>query len=242
MKIISNFHDYYDSVLAYGVDEKRLFLRHPQEVTFDVRSMIEPIFDQGIPRLTWSRERITIEPRFLFFCGSLYIYYYLSTIEKMKRVESFAWSVGEIETFVKEYCDGRYYDKFHSKNQKKQRYHFSGRRYLFNGEFTKESFEDVLKPRSIDMDIFLQFQTPIINVKSSDRNEFGEITTNTCLKDIGFAKVKDPFTAFVELESFLSDRICSPREGEMIKIDDKIMAAKKGFGHKYAFRKEPGGK
>ena len=58
------------------------------------------------------------------------------------------------------------------------------------------------------------------------------------LKHYDFVKMVDPYTAYQEMEMYLSG-VFGGNYPECVEISDEQMKIKKGFGHKYAFKKEP---
>lgn len=62
------------------------------------------------------------------------------------------------------------------------------------------------------------------------------ITKNPILQDWGFQKWCDPYTAWHKLDRFLSNQ--AKDEPLPITVDDKHLAAAKGFGKKYDFRRK----
>jgi len=65
-----------------------------------------------------------------------------------------------------------------------------------------------------------------------------EIVVDPPLVDYGFPKLVDPFTAWQELSMYIGNNLAQERQGND-DISDDDMASMKGFGHKYAFRREP---
>jgi hypothetical protein len=64
------------------------------------------------------------------------------------------------------------------------------------------------------------------------------VRANPLLKDYQFYKVFDPFFAFQELHMFIGG-VLGEAHPPMAQVSDEVMKVKKGFGHKYAFKKEP---
>lgn len=61
------------------------------------------------------------------------------------------------------------------------------------------------------------------------------LITNPNLSNFKFQKIKDPFTAFNEIESFISERLIGRMESP--ELDDKGKIVSKGFDLKTSFRK-----
>lgn len=64
------------------------------------------------------------------------------------------------------------------------------------------------------------------------------VIRNPRLDDYDVKTICDPYTAFQEIYQYISG-VLGGRFPETVEINDKELAKKKGFGHKYAFRKEP---
>jgi hypothetical protein len=56
------------------------------------------------------------------------------------------------------------------------------------------------------------------------------------LKDYGFDRIKDSFTAFQEISMYLSNILVEQKE--VVKVEDNVRIEKHGFDLKKSFRKE----
>ena len=75
MRIVSDFHDYYDAVQATGQDQTLVYLRTRKEVELDRNSFPFPVFG-GTP---WTnvnyrsgRKGVTVVQSVVGFCGKVY--------------------------------------------------------------------------------------------------------------------------------------------------------------------------
>jgi len=229
MKIISKFKDYYDVGASYGIDTTRIFIRE------------EKIIENVDFKIS--------EFNVIGFCGKLYPY--ISVAEK--RFESNEWLFdpkyytlyGEdsinfrFQGFNKktgELCDFKRapikegFDYKIVPYEKKIKFYY---RYNF---FThKELYEELIKNKKIN-NLFIDYKTPIFNITKNSKNNTILIIC-PCLKDVAFFKIKDPVTAFQEIEQFISNQLVSDTQVIVPVGNDKVIAESKGFD-KYSFRKD----
>jgi hypothetical protein len=81
----------------------------------------------------------------------------------------------------------------------------------------------------------LRYESPIVLEEFSYNNEFS-ITTNICLKDIGFSKMVDPYQMFQNISMYLSgplspyeDPDLNPEPDGATKMEMKGMDPVRGF-------------
>ena len=99
--------------------------------------------------------------------------------------------------------------------------------------------DPVSKTEKLEIEPFIKYNTPIIVQFSyynwrKGTNEGTEI--NARLNIFQFQKIKDPMTAFQEIQMFISGVLGTP-EKETIQISDNDMRDKKGFD-KWSFRRK----
>jgi len=90
-----------------------------------------------------------------------------------------------------------------------------------------------------------KFNTPVFMVHNEEGYSASEkrhvkhqcVTLNPRLNQYKFAKVIDPYTICQEIDMYMSNILTE--EVPIIQISDIDMKKKKGFAHKYAFKKEP---
>lgn len=115
-----------------------------------------------------------------------------------------------------------YYEKIHTG------------RYLYLRGY-KEFFEFNMSKYS---KLFFEHNTPLLAFVY-DRMEGGYILIkNPRLMDYKFQRHVDPYTTFQEIAMYRSG-VIGCMGADTVNISDEDMKKKKGFGHKYAFKKEP---
>jgi hypothetical protein len=214
MRLHTDFHDYYDNAVGYGIDDNVHYNRFTKKIEIRIKSQFD-----------FPRHR---NAGLLGFCGKIYpfieikkfdrkydLYEYGS--DKLQIVECyFAYSFEEYvhkKSEWKEYTDAFEYQD-HSRKIK-----------------LKQFFEDW---KSQNDDIFLEYKVPIWVIKL-DRNH-SEDVINPRLKDYGFDRIKDAFTTFQEISMYLSNIIVEQKETAI--VEDKFRIEQHGFDLKKSFRKE----
>jgi hypothetical protein len=226
MRIISKFHDFYDS-LADGSDSN-IWTRRQSTIFIDKNDLFFKRYGFGNPfpveaaqlniGKSWlSRDFIQFEIMLLIFCGQL--------IPLWRCKDKTGYSIDGLRPFLAEqgynpedFGRWSFFSPFRIADK------------LFAGEVSPEVGTFNLK-----------YKCPIIllrQYKGEDRNLRYVMEFNPCLKDLEFQRHINIVDTFQSLERFIFN--------ELVNIDsvtstgnDKVIAASKGFGHKYAFRKEP---
>lgn len=214
MKLHTDFHDYYDNAVGYGIDQKVHYNRFRKEVEIRIKARSDFPSHRNVGLLG--------------FCGKVYPFteirkfdrifdLYKCPLDSYKIIERFyAYSFEEYmrkETEWKEYTDGfEYYD---NSREIKLRQFFIDWDYQSN-------------------DIFLEHKVPVWTIKL-DRNQ-NKGMLNPRLKDYGFEQIKDSFTAFQEISMYLSNILVEQKETAF--VEDKFRIEQHGFDLKKSFRKE----
>lgn len=227
MRIISNFHDYYDTAMGYGMDYDIIWLRKEKKVKQPPRidSYISRSMNSG------SVLDISVHTHIIGFCGKIYGCVELWLPDSNER--TICYKIEEIDAFIDTNCKKKQKGYYYSK-QGDRRYKFGYWWYKSimgwrRGAFEKY-FEKCEKFRDDHEQFFLDNNTPV----------FIDNIINAKLKDLEFYRVFDPYTAFQEIQMFYG-RLKSP-EKPIPKISDADMLEAKGFDPKWSFRKEPGKK
>jgi hypothetical protein len=84
---------------------------------------------------------------------------------------------------------------------------------------------------------FSEYKTPIFVIKKNYTEHRDEIIINCALYNFNFMKVKDTFSAFQDIQMYISG-VLGVGQPELIQIGNKEMIQKKGFD-KFSFRKRP---
>lgn len=225
MRIISDTHDYYDSVQKFGQDDQLIYHRKEKVVYF-------PGYSSGF--YTRPNYHVSFAPSLYIigFCGKIYPVVridatgsFLTPRRKYhESVKAFCYNVEEIDKFVEANYNEKQIAGYYSKGQKDGNYWIYGVRRF---DFVK-LFDKYKTNRDYKFD-----ESPIF-ITRYRKNET-EITYNGILKDFEFYRIFDPYSAFQELQMYLSN-IAQPNR-PIPAVSDEDMAAAKGFD-KFSFRKD----
>lgn len=218
MLIDSNFHDYYDTAMAAGVDKTCVYNRRVKKV-----AMAHRVEDRGLisDKITVGYRKYNfVDWRVIGFAGE--IFPFMCVTDSLLKIGKpfYSW-----EPVAKHLDKAMIYER-------ETRYHQSTWNTLSDLNL-KKFFEE---PRWTHLKkIFVEHRTPIFLI------DFGRdarvLTLNVCLKDYRFMTVKDPFTAFQEIHGYLSGVLGGlDRDMAAVNNDDRIK--QRGFT-KWSFRKEP---
>ncbi len=219
MRIISDFRDYYDSVQIYGQDKNRLYHRKTQKFTVSYDTLKIPLF-KYIDRC---HESVIVG-----FAGNIYPYCYISPypyVEGPQKSQQFT-----IYDTWKSICEEMEVLK---KKNGRQFYAFS----FIDKKFDNEDSFNSIKSNKTLLEFFTKYDAPIFSAKLDVYNKNWILKTNPCLSRLGFVKIKDPHSAFQELDQFIGTTLVKEQQGVIPTGDDVVLAKSKGFD-KYSFRKD----
>ncbi len=214
MKLHTDFHDYYDYAVGYGIDENVHYNRFSEEVEIRIKSKF------GFP----SSRNTSL----LGFCGKIYPFITLERYnqkydwceyepENLKVVERFyAYSFDEYQQKESEWADYLGVFQFHADHSRELK--------------LKQFFVDWNYQND---DIFLKHKVPIWTLKLERHEKKGIV--NPKLKDYDFDRIKDPLTAFQDISMYLSNILVEQKK--TVIVEDKIKIEKHGFDKKLSFRK-----
>lgn len=221
MRIISGFKDYYDTVVVDG-DPDVLFLRETSEI------------DSGNRReMPWLRSHQGV----LFFCGKAFPF--------VVSRDKYAWSVDQYVSTLTE--DERAYINSTHVSERSRLAHKIGKRYRWFDIFYLDKkridrfFGNKFDSRKI-IDVHRKHESPIVmDVENHDRRPQCFTVVNPELKSIGFASIVDPYTAYQEIDMFMSNMFGTPAV-EPRPVSDDIKRDLHGFDE-WSFKQfKPGDK
>lgn len=230
MKIVSKFKDYYDSVIAYGQDERCMYLRFKKSFLFPEE---EPLYKliADMPRTTGRHTINGMDTYIIGFCGKIYpVYRFTDTDDWLNHTYTHCYSGEDVVKYlqknykkdvVKRYMEGSPDNKAY--------YH----KWYYNiPKFRHEKVEQFLKKNHGRefQSIFEQYKTPVFALwmKSPSSNQPSELEINPCLKDFHFQKIVDPFQAYQLIFQYIAMTF-GVGEPEMVDISDKDKRDKHGF-------------
>lgn len=212
MLIISKFRDYYDSVANTGVDKTIVYDRESIEKELKLEDLI--YIDSGRFGEYSPKMKEILELKFIGFCGQVYPF-----IERQEIIDNrvtintaynYIYDIDVIKEVVKKYSI----------------YQFKQLLYLL--DFYNKKINSY----------FFEFKVPIILVKNRNSSHFFQnqvIELNPKLSDIDFYTQKDSWTAFKEVESYISG-VLGVNNKPMIEISEQDKLLAHGFDKKWSFR------
>lgn len=245
MLILGNKKDYYDSAVGMGIDKTIVYDRQLNEmlVPNDIKEKISESI-KWHKNFTWvcsgwKIKRIPIgknntEIIVIGFCGKLYVGIKITT-----------QTIDEPYDFNVDFVYN--HDRILEMLKDKQNHKDHNKKY---GENYVKNFENyLLRIKSIDpTEWFRRFNSPIFVYGTSKpttyKSYFNHVNTkvdffvNPILKEYDFAKVVDPYTAFQEIQMYISGVLGTEKDGDEIKLTEKQKIAQHGMD-KWSFRKPP---
>jgi len=236
MYIISKHKDYYDGVVgSVGMDKTIVYERELIEITDNQE--IPKQFKQN--KYSWNEHnpflracRANIDHKktnhnyddvrgfIIGFCGKLYLGWKFDY-----KTKDWNADIGNITEIIE--TDIVYgYDK--------------AKEFLKTDYWRSNLNDDINYVMNYNpIELFRKFKTPIFVYDSDSRRPRTEpvFLINPILKDYEFYKVVDAFTAFTELQMFISG-VLGTGEKKIIEVEDKYKIGQHGFD-KWSFRKEP---
>ena len=254
MKIYSKFKDYYDTAMAYGVDDHLHWMRDLQEIDITKpRRIINqyrntktdhghyPFFDSDLynesPRDNKpyfgrrvhysSNPDLEWETQFVGFCGKVYPLLKFNWTERVHQEHSqCAYNTDDIIKILKAY------DKC---NKTKKLANFLNkpdkkRRWSYYADRTQFKFESMQKyfdkwtGSELFGDYFIEHNIPTFSIIPESK----KLILNSRLLDYEFQKIMDSYTAYQEIEMFMGG-VLGLIEPDITNIEDKYLAEAKGF-------------
>lgn len=224
MLIISKFKDYYDSIShSKGVDKSIIYNREVNVIKDYTltrnRTWYEhlPFYSTRGVGFTNIKDDLLLRVNIVGFCGKLY-----PVCISTKRINQY----DDQTNFIYDYNE--IYDLFKSVHNKDDKSWVKEFDYL----------NQILNDKRIQ-NIFFEHKTPVfyINLDSGYYSRKYDLDVNTHLNDINFFKVFETYSAFQEIEMFISG-ILGIDSQKTIEVSDKSKIEGHGFDYKYSFRKD----
>lgn len=259
MKIISKFRDYYDSVLVHGQDEITVFQRTSERIAVkdlkkELSFLIPEIRESRYPYPTLSHQGYSeppetnyfFRPFVIAFCGKIYRGIAIDKYRNTKRVAktSFVYSFDEYSA----YCNAN--NVFNKRDPQFLPY-MQVHRSPFREPPSASKLNDVKcwlqqqgSTKYFDQLLNEKIAIAVCHDGEIERQDLWPryrdndtycVDINCSLKSFEFYKLCDAYTAFQELEMYLSGTM-SVKEKEMITLDNKSLIKKHGFD-KHSFKK-----
>lgn len=229
MRIRSSFKDYYDKAQAFGQDKELVYVRQTKEVEGHY----------GIPsvcgRFLGSIPNWFVLEACLGFCGKPHLGFRIGTSSEQN--DRWIWSVKDADRYVEQY--------FKKKGQ--EEYHNEGKNNWKANTFLRDEVEKFF---ATDLSTWKGIQRAFEDAEKEhapvwlvrDEKHFNKekgmyyntLVLNPCLREIDFARVVDPYTAFQEISMWLGNQAFPNRP--IPHVPDDTLAEAKGFDQ-FSFRK-----
>jgi hypothetical protein len=218
MRIISDFHDYYDCGQKLDLDKQTLYIRKQQT---EEHSWIFPKIN------IWYNYDPVFELSVLGFCGKLYPLFKLHAPYPSINVLC-CYKMEQIDSFIQTYYKKEVIDQYFASPKYKHAIRVMNRTDF--EKFFKKWNLHVGKYEKHYTKTFEEQRCPIFVINKDS------IHYNQQLKPLDFAKIFDPMKAYQEINMFMNNLAVPIKP--IPKINDVTMAKVKGFD-KYSFRKDP---
>ncbi len=237
MRIISKHRDYYDTVQAYGIDTTSTYIRKIKEFDSDsneltlIRKLLFPNETYLHRNVDWYKNNETFDVedfKVIFFCGKIYPFFVFKKTVNWKTTYFNCYNFEAVDSTI------RKYGKKHIKNSWINKKNPTGLR--FNRYIPKKLVKERLAvnvDEQVLLDLHHKFEVPYF-MYSDSKNK---IIFNQNLKEQSFYKIYDTFTAYQEIDMFLSG-ILGGQSPKIIELDDSMRKAKHGFDD-WSFKKHP---
>ena len=235
MRISDDFKDYYDNMLNLFMEEAQPVYIRKQSVVIEKNPIESPTMFYFFKNK--ETKKFISKRGVIAFCGKGYPFFEVATLDHSEQIidRLFIYDQSKIVELAEEF----------EKNKQFVFSSYTGRSVSRLRDDYKNTYDQATNSNWFDLHV--KYKSPIllfcdsVEKPYSFRNDIKVCVVNPCLRDYEFVKVVDPYSAIQSIEMYLSNELAIEQQPIQI-TDDKIKAIKAGFGHQYAFRKEPGGK
>lgn len=261
MRIISKFHDYYDSGSQFGVDPLITFVRESNEITsqedYPFHSMGHLIGYNntilGNSNNQKADEKYCVVPGLVFFCGEIYPFVkYVNYMKTVQYKTGYSYDGGYTNP---EHCAYTFDELKDHLGDMSEKFKECFKRWFTDQKvpkcdyFTVHAMEKYNKITSMDSvsvkkmfyDYALKNNITYFSVSAKDdgsrRSGVNVVSHHPCLKNFEFFKVMPIFNAWQKIQMFITNDLAREKKMTIKPISDKLKAESHGF-NKYSFRKE----
>lgn len=239
MRIISKFHDYYDTAMGLGQDRNLVFSRIKKQLpkeaaNFSTAGTIRKLHSMDKKK----KKSIHCDPITILFCGKEYHGIKVQVGDYLLRSFIF-FPAPDVHYFYDADALRDFLQTFDIDITVKPRHYQRYQRVSPRSYYDQcvEWFSPTVSRSENAMisggySILLQDDT----VRPSDPKIESTWISNPILREIEFYKIVDPFTAFQELSMWIGGVLPTPGR-DMVNIEDKYRIAQHGFD-KWSFRKQ----
>lgn len=248
MRIISNYHDYYDCMQRQAQDRSITFVRNREEIHFDENKGKEMI--KKLPYAFCSHNRRldfhngSVSFFVLGFCGDL-----IPGVEVSFHSPGSYVGNDKSEILWPQYCPKEVMDKLKEASEKKfkkgylhydQSHIYSMVHWWLSHMEYRDYFSQYFE-RKEDVKVsdfrswFLKYKIPIFTIGWPENH----ITLYPCLKDIRVFTFITAAQCFQRIQQFIINDLAIQKDGSEFPVPEKDRLIGHGFDPKWSFRKEP---
>jgi hypothetical protein len=244
MRIISKFKDYYDSAASTGIDMTQVYLRETKVIDNLGADNVYSEILKSAPCASQfrhysfrnSNNKWSVKTEILGFCGKIYPLFIFESMDKddksgLTTKIDYAYSMSDILEIL-----NRIDPEFTNSHQ------WSTNDKWAN--YSEKRFIDTINAiqKIVNDDLFHESKSPYWRLISRNQEHINfkgrAIVCNPILKDIGFQRQLDSYSAFQEISQYYFG-VMATHGKDIPYIEDKYMVASKGFDTTYGFRKRP---
>lgn len=237
MRIISNFYDYYDKSVAYGVDPKLVYVRETTETI--IKAGDSEYHKNTLVGLEEVMPRYGGLSGIIGFCGKVYPFYQFGGDCNCKFKKTY-YSVDSIKNDLERgtldlACKASEDIPYFKNSIISLRDFVENKQYSYSsrGRLPPEYFDDNCGKKISD-DIFRTNHSPVILVQKQSND--WSFVVNPVLKGYNFITQYDPISAFQEISMYLGSTLVEQKDPNP-KLSDEIKRDIHGFD-KWSFRKQ----
>lgn len=228
MKIYSPFSDFYDGVEFIAPSSKN----DPQDAIFQriSRSIDIPVLYQRQRQFRDARwgfdyRNSLISDIPLFFCGE----FILIPRVNDKTFSSFEKALEYVNSIERNPRILEHTAKYVKRSVSKK-------------EQIEKEYRDLIGIDSLDFYVRINAPYFLVEPFNSYRSDVVRLVLNPPLFEIGFAKIRDPYSTFQSIEMFFNTILINRNDKDAPQItDNKVICEAKGFDSKISFRKRKTG-
>lgn len=229
MRIISKFHDYYDTAMGMGIDPNLIYRREIR-----MNELADWRFEQKVKQFFEIPEagmfRLEQPLALIGFCGKMYPYWL--DVDFVPTLESVA-SQARQNVWISD--DDMIRQHLSSQRPSKQDIDESVAKDIAGEVRAFQGFE-------LDRASFREFDCPAFLLIREAWPKKYRVFTNPRLANFDFARHFDAYTAFQEISMFLGSQLAPEDHAPRTTGDDKTIAVSKGFDEQSFRTQAPGQK
>lgn len=254
MRIVSKFKDYYDGIMAYGMDLDLQYIRSQYEEGADKAGKDFPYIQVG----SFDRTARYVQPFMIGFCGEIHpavSFVNYVDMSSYKKIHSFAYNENHVESYMAQKMNKDDLHTFQNATETKRAQYDNSISLKSNTKADWKDFfriwrENIAK-RNFDS-MFDKCPICVVEYQPSSYNCYADkIIYNPILRNYNFGKVYNSMEAYQKIRMWISNQVSSPPKNityggksypHPMEMSNEDTAARLGHGDKYSFRTPPGKK